>query len=456
VPPEVSPRAVAIARRLLTPIEAFLKVEAASGAILLAMAAAALAIANSAWAERYQAALSTPFGVTFGARHFEEPLHFWVNDGLMTIFFFVVGLEIRREMHEGDLSTLRGAALPLAAAVGGMVVPALIYLGFTAGAPIDRRGWGIPMATDIAFALGALTLLGRRVPPSLRVLLLAVAIVDDIGSIVVIAIFYAGPLRLEGFALAFGAVGAILTMQRLAVRRALFYIPVGVAVWLGILRSGIQPAIAGVALGLLTPSRAWLGPDGLVEATRATIERVEGELAAGVVGQIDGEALAREATQLERIRREALAPNTRLQLILHPWVAFVVMPVFALANAGVPLPAGGLRFDGLSLGIVVGLLLGKPVGIVLSALLLARMGVVHTPPGIGWRQLLTLGLVAAIGFTMALFIADIAFIEGPKLETAKMAVMVASLVAICVATGLGRLLLPRLDPGAGGEHADAC
>jgi NhaA family Na+:H+ antiporter len=454
VPPEISPRALAIARRILSPIEAFLSIEAASGAVLLAMAAAALALANSAWAKSYHAVLTTPVGLTFGPLHIEEPLRFWINEGLMTIFFFVVGLEIRREIHKGELSTMRSATLPLAAALGGMLVPALIYLGFTAGTPADRRGWGVPIATDIAFALGALTLLGRRVPPALRVLLLAIAIIDDIGSIVVIGLFYSESIRLEGFALAFAAIGAIYAMQRLGVRRAILYGPLGIAVWFGVLRSGVHPAIAGVILGLLTPARAWLGPDGLVDATRATVERVEEELATGVVGQIEAEALACETAHLERVRREALAPTTRLQLMLHPWVAFVIMPIFALANAGVSLPAGGVRMGGLALGIIVGLLVGKPVGIVATSFLLSRSGIVSLPRGIGWRQLLTLGLVAAIGFTMALFVSALAF-SGAKLEEAKLAVMIASAIAGCVGIAAGRLLLPRLPTGGAQSALEA-
>jgi NhaA family Na+:H+ antiporter len=244
-------------------------------------------------------------------------------------------------------------------------------------------------------------------------------------------------------ALAFGSVGLILVMQRLGVRRALLYVVPGIAVWLGTLRSGVHPTITGVVLGLLAPARAWLGPEGLIDATRATVERVEGELAQGIVGHIEPEALAREATQLERIRREALAPGTRLQLMLHPWVAYVVMPIFALANAGIPFPAGGLRFDGLSLGIALGLLVGKPVGIVLGCLLLLRARIVRLPRGIGWRHVVTLGLVGAIGFTMAIFVAALAFSPGPKLDEAKMAVMVASIIAICVAVGFGRLFLAR-------------
>ncbi len=460
-PPEVSPRAVAVARRILSPVEAFLNIEAASGVILLAMTAAALAIANSGWGPAYGALLDTPFGVTLSSLHAVQSLRFWVNDGLMTIFFFVVGLEIRREMHDGTLSTARGAALPVAAALGGMIVPAVLYVAVTAGSTAARGGWAVPIATDIAFALGALTLLGQRVPPALRVLLLAVAMIDDVVSIAVIAFFYSDALRVEGLGIAFAGVGAILILQRLGIRRALLYVMPGVVVWVGVLHSGVHPTIAGVVLGLLTPARAWLGPEGLIDAARDTVQRIERELATGVVGEIEAEALARETMHLERIRREAMAPAARLQLMLHPWVAFVIMPIFALTNAGVSL-RGGASFGALSLGILVGFLVGKPLGIVWSSLWLARARLITFPSGIGKRHVLVLGLVASIGFTMALFVAALAFDAGPKLEEAKVAILTSSFFALCVAAFAGRWVLrpgsvtrePRASPGAVSRETD--
>jgi NhaA family Na+:H+ antiporter len=432
-------------------------VEASSGVVLLAAAAVAMAIANSRFAEAYHHALELPIGVHVGERTIQAPsLHFLVNDGLMTIFFFVVGLEIRREIHEGELSNLRRAALPIVAAVGGMTVPALLYLAAAAGDPADQRGWGVPIATDIAFAVGVLTLLGRRAPPALRVLLLAVAIIDDIGGILVIALFYSGGMKVEGLLAAAGGIAGVLALQRIGVRRPLAYVVPGVIVWLGVLRLGVHPTIAGVALGLLTPAKAWLGPTGLVDVARKAAGRVERGLAEGRPGHIGTEDLAREASDLDVARREALAPATRLQVLLHPWVAFGVMPVFALANAGVTLPPDPLAGVGrVSVGIVLGLVLGKPVGIV-GACLLARRFRAQLPRGIGVRELVVLGIVGGIGFTMALFVAGLAFPEGARLDEAKIAILAGSLVAILGGLGAGWALLTNAPREAGaGTVAEA-
>jgi len=243
-PPEAAPWAARVVRRILTPIEAFLHVEASSGAVLLLAAVGAMVAANSSFRDAYHALVELPIGMVVGAHQVVQPTRFWINDGLMTIFFFVVGLEIRREIHGGELSSLRRAALPAAAAIGGMVTPAALYLLvlLVAGAdPHARVGWGIPMATDIAFAVGILALLGKRVPPALRVLLLALAIIDDIGGILVIAIFYSAALDLGGLLVAIGGVALVLVLQRVGVRRALLYVPAGFLVWLGLLLSGVHP-----------------------------------------------------------------------------------------------------------------------------------------------------------------------------------------------------------------------
>jgi Na+:H+ antiporter, NhaA family len=401
-PPEVSPRAASVAQRLVTPIEAFLHVEAASGIVLLVAATAALIAANTSFATLYHAFVHAPVGVRVGSFAAEQPMHFLINDGLMTIFFFVVGLEIRREIHAGELSTPRRAALPVAAAVGGMITPALLYLVIVGPRSTDARGWGVPMATDIAFAVGVLALLGKRVPPALRVLLLALAIIDDIGSIVVIAIFYSGPLDGGGFAIALGGIVAIVGMQRIAIRRASLYLVPGIVVWFGLLRSGVHPTIAGVVVGLLTPARAW--PE-----------------------------------------VEPVSPAERLQHMLHPWVAFVIMPVFAFANAGVTLDAGSVSLSRVALGIIVGLVLGKPLGIVAASLLAVRLRIALLPRSIGPRELVVVGIVAGIGFTMAIFVAALAFHssssgDSAKLDGAKAAILAASTLAILLSLVAGRFL----------------
>lgn len=447
-PPGASEAAWRWATRFVRPIEAFLRVEASSGVVLLVMAAVAMAIANSAWAGAFERLLELPIGLTFGALVIEHPLRFWINDGLMTIFFFVVGLEIRREIHDGELSDLRRAALPIAAALGGMAAPALLYLAIAGHTPEDRPGWGVPMATDIAFAVGLLALLGDRVPSALRVLLLALAIIDDIGGIVVIALFYSSALDVSGFAIAGGGLAALLLLQRFGVRRPSLYVIPGFVVWLGVCRSGVHPTIAGVVVGLLTPARSWLGPKGLVELARRSAEAVEEELTNGGRGVVAPDRLAAEAARIDLASREALPPATRLQMMLHPWVAFVIMPVFALANAGVTLDRSSVTPSLVSAGIVIGLVVGKPLGITAVCFALVRLRVATLPRGIGGRELWVLGLVAGVGFTMALFVAALAFPEGTKLEQAKAAILVASTLAMTVGLVAGRLLLKPALTGA--------
>lgn len=440
-PPEASAVAHKWARRVAAPIETFLHVEASSGVVLLLSAAIAMAIANSSLADAFHHVLEMPVGLRLGSLVVEHPIHFWINDGLMTIFFFVVGLEIRREIHEGELSTFRRAILPVVAALGGMVVPALLYLTAAGHQPESRPGWGVPMATDIAFAVGVLALLGKRVPPALRVLLLALAIIDDIGGIVVIAVFYSGALDLSGFLLAAGGIAGIIALQRIGLRRPAVYIVPGVIVWIGITRSGVHPTIAGVIIGLLTPARSWLGATGLVHLARRSVEEVEHELNTGDIGTVTAERLAEEAARMDLASREALAPATRLQKMLHPWVAFGIMPVFALANAGVTLDRNAMALAPVSAGIVLGLVVGKPIGVVGACLLAVKTRLSSLPRGIAGRELVVLGLVAGIGFTMALFIAGLAFPQGQRLEQAKAAILFASALAMTFGLAAGRLLL---------------
>jgi Na+:H+ antiporter, NhaA family len=436
VPPGASPTVRRWAQRLVSPIEAFLHVEASSGVVLLVMAVLALAVANSAMAGAFHHLLELPVGFRVGSFVVERSLHYLINDGLMTVFFFVVGLEIRREIHEGELSTLRRALLPLAAALGGMIAPALIYLAFAGHRPEDRAGWGVPMATDIAFAVGILALLGKRVPPALRVLLLALAIIDDIGGIVVIATFYSSALNASGFLVALLGIAGIVLLQRIGLRSPWVYVPFGVVVWLGVCQSGVHPTIAGVIIGLLTPAQAWFGPTGLVKVVRRYAEEVE-------LGAVSPERLAREASLIDRASREALAPATRLQMALHPWVAFGIMPLFALTNAGVTLSGSAASPSLLGAGIVAGLVVGKPLGILGACFLVVRFGIASLPRGIGTRELIVLGLVAGVGFTIALFVASLAFPAGPKLEQAKAAILAASVIAMTLGLLGGRLLLRR-------------
>lgn len=439
----------AAARGLLAPVERFLAIQTASGILLLLAAALALAWANSPWREAYTALWETPIGLKLGALSFERSLGWWINDGLMVIFFFVVGLEIRREIHAGELSDLRRAALPLAAALGGMVVPALIYSGFNRGLP-TLDGWGIPMATDIAFAVGVLTLLGSRVPPALRILLLALAVIDDLGAILVIALFYSSGIQLVGMLVMASGVLGVLGMQWVGVRSPWAYVLPTLAVWGGAYAGGIHPTLAGVIVGLLTPVRAWYAGESFL--TRAT-----GYIEAFRRSTDSHERLV----QLDRIglaSLEAIAPVERLQHRLHGLVAFGIMPLFALANAGVTLGSAELAGDGMKvfLGVVLGLIAGKLLGIFSFSWLAVRLGLAALPTGVNWKGVAIVALVGGIGFTMSLFIAGLALPAGPMLETAKLAILCGSFVAAIVALGAGLVVLrPGLAPGAAATAAEA-
>jgi NhaA family Na+:H+ antiporter len=362
----------------------------------------------------------------------------------MTIFFFVVGLEIRREIHSGELSDLRRAAFPLTAAIGGMLIPACLFEGLNLGQP-SARGWGIPMATDIAFAVGVLALLGPRVPPPLRILLLALAVIDDVGAILVIAIFYSSGLAPIGFVVLGAGLVVLLAMQMLGVRSPWAYVSPAMVVWAGAYVAGIHPTLAGVVLGLLTPVRAWFGREALIEQTGASVAALrEGD------GR-DERALLPHLDDLNEARREAISPVERIQHALHGWVAFGVMPLFALANAGVFL--GNASFSGepllVFLGVAGGLVLGKPLGILAFSWLAARAGLAALPRGVTWAQVAVVGAVAGIGFTMSIFIAELAFPTGTNLETSKVGILVGSGVAAVLAYGLGRLILPATTSSRG-------
>lgn len=431
-----------VARNVLAPIERFLASRSASSVLLLGAAALALAWANSPWSASYAALWETPLGLRCGTLAFERSVGWWINDGLMAIFFFVVGLEIRREIHGGALADLRRAALPLAAALGGMIAPALLYACLNQGRPA-LDGWGIPMATDIAFAIGVLALLGGRAPPALRVLLLALAVIDDVGAILVIAFFYSSGIQLAGLAVLAGGVIVVLALRALGVRSAWGYVVPGIAVWSGAYAGGIHPTIAGVILGLLAPVRAWWGEP---EFTPRVLRHVA---AFGAARDEHGRLV-----ELDRLRvttLEAVSPAERLQHRLHGWFAFFIMPLFALANAGVTLGSAEFTSDGVRLfgGITLGLVAGKLVGIVSFAWLAVRFRIAALPAGVSWRGVLVVGLVAGIGFTMSLFIANLALPQGPLLETAKLAILAGSCVAAVLAIVVGRLALaPPREPEA--------
>jgi NhaA family Na+:H+ antiporter len=418
---------------------------------LLGAAVVALAWANSPWRESYAALWHTPVGISIGRHVFDRDLHFWINEGVMTIFFFVVGLEIRREIHNGELSELRRAALPLVAALGGMLAPACIFAAFNVGKG-SIRGWGIPMATDIAFAVGVLALLGARVPPALRILLLALAVIDDVGAILVIAVFYSSQITPAGFLIVASGLGTILGMQMVGVRSPWAYVaPAGVA-WAGAYVAGIHPTLVGVVVGLMTPIQAWFGREELIERAGASVTALRehrGDHERALLPYLD---------HLNLARREGVSPVERIQHALHGWVAYGAMPLFALANAGVSV--GNASFTGepaLVLGgVAAGLVIGKPVGILGVSWLAKRAGLVDLPRGVTLKCLGVVGLVAGIGFTMSIFIAALAFPAGANLETAKVGILTGSGAAALFAYVLGRLVLsPKPSEGSATTAAEA-
>ena len=430
-------------RRLVRPVEELLATEVASGALLALTTLVALAWANSPYASSYHALWVSPLSLSIGDFTIDTTPRFVVDEVLMTLFFFVVGLEIRRELARGELSELRRAALPFAAAVGGMVVPALVFVALNVGRS-SARGWGVPMATDIAFAVAALALLGPRVPPALRILLLALAVIDDVGAIVVIGVFYTSGFSIAGLVLAAAGLVGIFVLQRFGVRRPLVYTAPAVVMWHGLHEAGVHATLAGVLVGLATPAVAWMPRETLVRSVEQFLDRVRGEASLEV-----------SLSELESIGREAIAPVDALQHSLHRVVAFGVMPLFAFANAGVTLDGVSLAGDGamLALGIVGGLVVGKPVGIVLGCFVATRLGA-RLPSGVRWSGLWVIGAAGGIGFTMSLFVAELA-LEGAAHDAAKAAVLAGSALSALVALGLGRLLLRVAPDGRAQTESEA-
>ena len=422
-----------LARRVVQPLQEFLREETASALLLLGAALLALIWVNSPWRESYERLWTTELGIQLGSLSIVEDLRHWVNDGLMTLFFLVVGLEIKRELTTGELRDPRAAAVPVIAAIGGMVVPALVYLALNAGGE-GGRGWGIPMATDIAFALGVLTLAARSAPASLKPFLLTLAIVDDIGAITVIAIFYTDDLHTTALLIALGLLGVIVLLQRVEVRAAAVYVGLGCGVWLAAVESGVHPTIAGVALGLLTPAVPFQRPRAVSEEALRTAD-----------GTVDDpfppDADAHHWLRLAMLSREAVSPLARVEAALHPWTSSIIIPLFALANAGVVLSGGVLSEAARSpvaLGIVLGLVAGKFVGITIAAELAIRSGLGLMPEGASRRQLFGVAAVAGIGFTVSLFITELAFPSGALEDVAKVGVFAASVLAGGIAFAIFR------------------
>lgn len=418
--------ASAISRRITLRMQDYIHAEEAAGFMLMAATAAALLWANSPWSAAYRALIETKLSLDLGVVHHAASVRHWVNDGLMVFFFLLIGLEIKREVLLGHLQGRRRAALPVAAALGGMAVPALAYLAVNPSGEA-ARGWGIPVATDIAFALGVLALLGRRVPVELRVFLLAFATVDDIGGILIIAVFYAHDLSGGALAVAAVTVLVLLLLRRFSARHAAAYVLLGLLLWLAVLKSGIHPTIAGVVLGLLVPARRTFDHQRLLDEIAAQRDHLREAL-----DREDQHEIELRLGGLEEFVRESERPVERLDRLLRPWVSFLVLPLFALANAGLELSLDVLDRTARSpvaWGIALGLLAGKLVGVSAATWLAVRSGLAELPPRVTWRHVLGAGILAGIGFTVSLFIADLAFDDGEHAREAQLAILTVSLIA---------------------------
>jgi Na+:H+ antiporter, NhaA family len=415
--------------RIVRPFQDFADKQSSGGIVLIVATVVALVWANSPWAESYAALWHTKLTVGVGDFSMSKDLTHWINDGLMAVFFLVVGLEIKREVLVGELSSARNAALPIAAALGGALVPALIYLAINAGTE-GSAGWGIPMATDIAFALGVLALLGDKVPVALKVFLTALAIVDDIVAVLVIAFFYTSQISWGALGVGAAFLAALAAANLIGVGRTLVYALLGVGLWLCFLLSGVHATIAGVLLALTVPAVSFINPEAFLDRSRYVLDRFEkaGENGENVLSNEERQAalhaLNHAAYKLE-------PPLHELEHALNPWVVFAIMPIFALANAGVQL--GGGIADALTspvaFGIVAGLVLGKQLGITLFAWLAVKSGVSELPRGVGWRHVYGAGWLAGIGFTMSLFISDLGFSDASLVDEAKLGILAASLIA---------------------------
>ncbi len=374
-----------MAGKMRTALAEFLARETSAGIVLFIAALLAMIAVNSAFNPYYLAFLNIPVVAQFGALEISKPLSLWINDGLMAIFFFLVGLEVKREILEGELSSVNKAALPAIAAVGGMAIPAAVFLYFNWGISENINGWAIPAATDIAFALGVLALLGKHAPLSLKILLLAIAIIDDIGAIIIIALFYTAEVSSFSLMLSAGGIAVLFLMNRLGVVRVAPYILVGTFLWICVLKSGVHATLAGVIAALSIPLNA----------------------------------------------KDGTSPLKHLEHILHPWTAFMVLPIFAFANAGVSLAGLQLSdlFAPLALGIAAGLVIGKQVGVFGFMFVAAKLGLVRRPMGVSWMQLYGLACLTGIGFTMSLFIGNLAFVDPTQIETVKLGVISGSLIS---------------------------
>ena len=425
-----------LARFVARPVMRFIHREVSGGIVLLIATAAALIWANSRYSASYATLWHTEISFEFWIIHFHEELLHVVNDGFMALFFFVVGLEIKRELVDGELRDPRAAALPAIAAVGGMVVPALLFFVFNSSGD-GSAGWGIPMATDIAFAVGVLALLGSRVPARLKLFLLTLAIVDDIGAILVIALFYTDQLSFGWLATAIVGLVIVAVLRSINVHSVVPYVVVGIGVWFAMLESGVHATIAGVTLGLMTPARA------LLDKAQAQ----------DIVDAMPDDPAVSELRHTAAMMRESVSVAHRLETALHPYTAYLVIPIFALANAGITISGSAVAdaaTSGVTIGVVFGLFIGKPVGVLLFTWIATRIGF-PLPRGTRWGQMAAVGMAAGIGFTVSLFITGLAFDSTAIQDEAKMGILFASAIAAVAAMIMMTLATRKPVDGPGVE-----
>jgi NhaA family Na+:H+ antiporter len=414
---------------ILKPIQRFLKVQASGGILLFVATVVALFWANSLYMESYHSLLKNIVSVGFDQYKIEKPLLIWINDGLMAIFFFVVGLEIKRELLIGELSSFKQAVLPIIAAVGGMIVPAIIYLYFNQGT-VSENGWGIPMATDIAFSLGVVSLLGKRVPFALKVFLTAFAIIDDIGAVIIIAFFYTYSISMTALIVGGAFFLVLIFCNILHVRSPFVYIILGIGMWIAFLKSGVHPTIAGVLIAFTIPAKARINTTSFLNRSKEILDDIEKSPAHGEKVRTTGE-LNSAIFDLEDSSEKVLAPAHRIEHNLHPLVAYFIMPVFAFANAGITIESDFINslIHPVTIGILAGLFLGKQIGIFMFSWIACKIRVASLPENISWRQMYGIGLIGGIGFTMSLFIAALAFGESDLIINAKAGIILGSLLS---------------------------
>lgn len=409
---------------IIKPFKRFMHIEASSGIVLIIVTIVSLLLANSSLYDFYHHLLETKIIIGIGQFALNKEISHWINDGLMAIFFFVVGLEIKREIISGELSSFKKSSFPIFAALGGMIFPALIYSALNWGNAYEMKGWGIPMATDIAFSLGILSLLGNKVPLSLKVFLTAFAIVDDLGAVIVIAIFYTADLSLIALFIGLGIFGLMIICNLLHIRHPIVYLILGIFLWLALLKSGVHATIAGVLAAMTIPTKAKIDVKDFVSKSKKILDTVNDK-------KTSNEDITSNIEELEDYAEKVLPPSNRMEHALHIWVAFFIMPVFAFANAGVHLEQNILTAltNKVTLGILLGLFIGKQIGITLFCYIAVKSKIALLPAGTNWKMIYGTALLGGIGFTMSLFVSSLAFANPEIIADSKIGILSGSLIS---------------------------